>query len=54
MVRAVQLAPSENRSDIGNHQAYFETFMDYAIADPECGPKLLAYLRQKLSEVEGK
>ena len=54
MVRAVQLAPSENRSDIGNHQAYFETFIDYAIADPKCGPNILAYLRQKLSEVEGK
>jgi UTP--glucose-1-phosphate uridylyltransferase len=54
MVRAVQLAPSEKRSDIGNHQAYFETFIDYAIADAECGPQVLAYLRDKLAEVEEK
>ena len=54
MVRAVQLAPSETRADIGNHQAYFETFIDYAIADAECGPKVLNYLRQKLLEVEEK
>ena len=54
MVRAVQLAPSETRADIGNHQAYFETFIDYAIDDAECGPKVLDYLRQKLAEKEEK
>ncbi len=54
MVRAVELGPSENRADIGNHQAYFETFIDYAISDVDCGSQLLAYLRNKLADVEEK
>ena len=54
MVRAVQLAASESRADIGNHQAFFETFVDYALADPECGPQLLEYLRGRLAGVTGR
>ena len=49
-VRAVRLASSEGRADIGNHQAYFETFIDYALADPECGAALRDYMRHKLAE----
>ncbi|MCC7264724.1 MAG: NTP transferase domain-containing protein [Candidatus Latescibacteria bacterium] len=49
MVRAVRLTPGEQRCDIGNHRAYFQTFIDYALADPQLGPGLLAYLRQVLS-----
>jgi len=48
MVRAVRLTPAEQRCDIGNHRAYFQTFIDYALADPQLGPDLLAYLRQIL------
>jgi UTP--glucose-1-phosphate uridylyltransferase len=48
MVRAVRLDSDEKRHDIGNHQAYYETFLDYALEDPECGAELQAYLRRKL------
>jgi len=51
MVRALRLTPSEQRYDIGNHRAYFRTFIDYALADPECGPELLAYVREKLENL---
>ena len=50
-VRAVQLAPSETRHDIGNHAAYFKTFADYALNDPEIGPEFERYLRQKLADL---
>jgi len=49
MVRAVRLAPSEQRYDIGNHRAYFRTFVDYALQDQELGPELEDYLRRRLS-----
>ena len=54
MVRAVQLGASESRADIGNHQAYFETFIDYAVSDPECGPGVLNYMRGKLAKMKQK
>jgi UTP--glucose-1-phosphate uridylyltransferase len=49
MVRAVRLAASEQRCDIGNHRAYFKTFIDYALEDPEWGAQLRAYLRARLA-----
>lgn len=48
MVRAVRLGPRERRCDIGNHFAYFQTFIDYALDDPEHGPELAAYLSRRL------
>jgi len=48
MVRAVSLQEGEQRYDIGNHRAYFKTFIDYAVTDPECGQEMLAYLKQVL------
>ena len=53
MVRAVRLADSEKRYDIGNHQAFFETFIDFALADPKCGAQVRSYLRAKLEERNG-
>ena len=50
-VRAVRLTPAERRYDIGNHLAYFETFIDYAADDPECGPQVIAYMERKLEEL---
>ncbi len=49
MVRAVKLQAGEQRYDIGNHRAYFRTFVDFALADPELGPDLAAYLKLKLA-----
>jgi UTP--glucose-1-phosphate uridylyltransferase len=48
MVRAVRLGPSEQRHDIGNHRAYFRTFVEYALADPELGAELQSYLKSRL------
>lgn len=50
MVRAVQLAPGEQRYDIGNHRTYFKTFIDYALADPEWGAEIRAYMQEKLEQ----
>ena len=47
MVRAVRLGRDEKRCDIGNHLAYFETFVDYALNDPEWGAQIRAYMREK-------
>ncbi|MEW6751450.1 MAG: UTP--glucose-1-phosphate uridylyltransferase [Candidatus Latescibacterota bacterium] len=52
MVRAVRLAASERRYDIGNHRAYFRTFVDYALSDPEWGAEMRAYLVEKLAETQ--
>jgi UTP-glucose-1-phosphate uridylyltransferase len=49
-VRAVRLAEGETRYDIGNHRAYFRTFIDFALADAEWGDDTRAYLRQRLDE----
>ncbi|MFH1569015.1 MAG: UTP--glucose-1-phosphate uridylyltransferase [Gemmatimonadota bacterium] len=47
-VRAVRLRGSERRHDIGNHRAYFRTFIDYALEDPEWGQDLRQYMAAKL------
>ena len=45
-VIGVQLEPGERRYDIGNFRSYFETFVEFALADPECGPELRRSLRR--------
>ena len=44
----VRLRPGERRYDIGNFQAYFEAFVEFAIADPKFGPTLKQYLADLL------
>ena len=36
----VRLPASEKRYDIGNFESYFETFVEFALSDPEYGEKL--------------
>jgi UTP--glucose-1-phosphate uridylyltransferase len=43
-VFAVKLPPGERRYDIGNFPSYFETFVEFALADPEYGPRFRTYL----------
>jgi UTP--glucose-1-phosphate uridylyltransferase len=43
----VRLRPGERRYDIGNFEAYFETFVEFALADPKFGPAL----RRRLLDV---
>src|SRR6267142_1291004 len=44
----VRLRPGEHRYDIGNFGAYFEAFVEFALADPKFGPALQTRLRDLL------
>ena len=45
-ILGVKLPASEKRYDIGNFKSYFETFVEFALADPEHGKHLRQKLRQ--------
>jgi UTP--glucose-1-phosphate uridylyltransferase len=44
----VRLRPDERRYDIGNFEAYFEAFVEFALADPMHGPALRRHLLKAL------
>jgi UTP--glucose-1-phosphate uridylyltransferase len=44
----VRLRPDERRYDIGNFEAYFEAFVEFALADPAHGPALRRHLLKAL------
>ena len=46
----MRLAPSERRFDIGNFESYFRAFIDFALADPNYGESLSAYVRSRLND----
>ncbi len=43
-VVGVKLEPAEKRYDIGSIPSYFETFIDFALADPDHGGRVRDYL----------
>lgn len=45
-VIAVKLPPGERRYDIGNFPSYFETFVEFALADPIYGPQFRCFLER--------
>lgn len=47
-VLAVKLPANERRYDIGNFPSYFETFVEFALADPLYGPEFRCKLEQML------
>lgn len=47
-VMAVQLPKNEKRYDIGNFPSYFETFVEFALADPVYGEEFRRTLQQIL------
>ncbi len=49
-VLALKLPPGERRYDIGNFASYFETFVEFALADPVHGPCLRAFLERILQK----
>jgi UTP--glucose-1-phosphate uridylyltransferase len=49
-VLAVKLPANERRYDIGNFPSYFETFVEFALADPLYGPELRRKLEQMLEK----
>jgi UTP--glucose-1-phosphate uridylyltransferase len=48
-VLAVKLPPHEKRYDIGNFPSYFETFVEFALADPVYGPEFRKALERMLA-----
>ena len=44
----VRLSGAERRYDIGNFDAYFQAFVEFALADPKYGAELRRYLEQLL------
>lgn len=49
-VLAVKLSPNERRYDIGNFPSYFETFVEFALADPLYGPDLRRAIERLLEK----
>ncbi len=49
-VMAVKLMPAEKRYDIGNFPSYFETFVEFALADPQFGPEFRTVLERLLAQ----
>lgn len=49
-VLGVRLRPGERRFDIGNYDAYFRAFVEFALADEKHGRSLRKFLQQLLHE----
>jgi len=49
-VVGVRLGSGEARYDIGNFESYFEAFVEFALADPQLGPSLRAFLLRYLQD----
>lgn len=49
-VLALKLPANERRYDIGNFPSYFETFVEFALADPVYGPEFRATLERLLEK----
>jgi UTP--glucose-1-phosphate uridylyltransferase len=47
-VMAVRLTPDEKRYDIGNFPSYFESFVEFALADPLYGEEFRRVLERML------
>lgn len=52
-VLGVRLATEDRRFDIGTFESYFETFVEFALADSEYGASLRAYLTHLLADSAG-
>jgi UTP--glucose-1-phosphate uridylyltransferase len=49
-VMAVKLTPAEKRYDIGNFPSYFESFVEFALADPVYGDEFRRTLERMLAK----
>jgi UTP--glucose-1-phosphate uridylyltransferase len=45
-VYGMLLGPDERRFDIGNFDAYFRAFVEFAVSDPRYGPALRAFVAE--------
>lgn len=46
----VRLPADEKRYDIGNFESYFETFVEFALTDPEYGERLRRHVKELFGE----
>lgn len=53
-VMAVKLTPEEKRYDIGNFPSYFESFVEFALADPMYGTEFRRRLERLLANAAAK
>ena len=53
-VLAVKLPPEEKRYDIGNFPSYFESFVEFALADPLYGEAFRTVLERLLAKAAAK
>jgi UTP--glucose-1-phosphate uridylyltransferase len=44
-----RLPAAETRYDIGNFASYYAAFVEFALSDPQFGPALAAYLKERLA-----
>ena len=49
---AIKLPANEKRYDIGNFPSYFETFVEFALADPVHGPEFRSTVERLLRKSE--
>jgi UTP--glucose-1-phosphate uridylyltransferase len=49
-VYGVRLPSNERRYDVGNFKSYFEAFVEFALHDPDYGPGLKEYLKERFRE----
>jgi len=49
-VIGVRLAQDEHRYDIGDFESYFRSFVEFALADPKCGPALVEHLKKVINK----
>jgi UTP--glucose-1-phosphate uridylyltransferase len=49
-VLAYKLPAGERRYDIGNFPSYFETFVEFALADPQYGAEFRRFLERTLEK----
>lgn len=47
-IAGLQLGPGEHRYDIGNFEAYYRAFIEYALADPQCGSRIRDFVKELL------
>ncbi|MBX9655833.1 hypothetical protein K2Y11_19630 [bacterium] len=49
-VMGVRLAKEEHRYDIGDFESYFRSLVEFALADPKCGPALIEHLKKVINK----
>lgn len=49
-IMGMRLGSNERRYDVGNFEAYFQAFLECALADPQCGDQLRSAMQSMLQQ----